>query len=107
MRPPAAASTNSPSTNKPVRGSMSPCRRPSTLELHGLRRYLSAGDHLGQLGRAVLPYQEHGALGRVALVTDVGRHGGDVTSLHRHRGPFGAAVAVFDVPDNLVGEHHE
>ena len=52
------------------------------LELDRIGRGLAAGDHLGQSCGVVLPDQKHRPLGRIALMTNVGRHRTDVAGFH-------------------------
>src|SRR5262245_9704997 len=80
---------------------------PDALEVHGISRKLAAFVTLRQAGRDVLPDVEHRALGRVALMANISRHGGDVARLHRHSRPRRPGVLVADVPDNFVGQLNE
>src|ERR1700704_445986 len=77
-------------------------RRPS--EIYGIGRQLAGLVALRQAGGDVLPDIEHRALGRVALMADVRRHGGDIARLHGDAGARRAAVLVADIPDDLVRE---
>ena len=43
-------------------------------EFDGVDRGFAVGDHLRDPARTVLPHQEHGTLGGIALVADIGRH---------------------------------
>src|SRR6476619_6088739 len=77
------------------------------LELDGIDAGLAGTNHLRQLGRSVLPHQQHRALRAVALMADVAGHGRDVAGLHRDLGAWSAAVAVLHVPHDLVAELDE
>jgi hypothetical protein len=77
------------------------------IEVDGIRGGAALGDHLGEVGRPVLPDEQHRPLGRVALVADVGGHGGHVAGLHDDARPPGARLLVGDVPLDLVGQLHE
>ena len=75
-----------------------------TSELDRVGLELAAFVELRQIHPRVLPYEEHRALGREALVADVGRHRGHVAGLHQDAGARPAGLAVADVPFDLVGE---
>src|SRR6266508_391316 len=78
-----------------------------TLEVDRIGRRLPRRDERGKLGCAVLPHQQHRALGRIALVPDVGRHGRHVSGFHDDPGPAGPRVPVLDRPVDLVAQLHE
>src|SRR5215469_18474698 len=62
---------------------------------------------LGQLGVAILPYQQHRAFWRKSLMTDIGWHRANVTRLHYRAGARYSTVAVGDFPVDLVAQLHE
>src|ERR1700730_7305357 len=94
-----------PSGAQPFAGILS-ARRP-WLEIHRVRLQALAGIQLGQLGVVVLPHQQDRALGRIALVADVGRHRRYVARLHHHARPRLTGIAVAHDPLNLVAQLHE
>src|SRR6266540_1431913 len=108
---PSTPSTNSPPMNSLLRtgtsGGPAPCWSPARSEVDGVGGQLAGRDQPGQVGVGVLPHQQHRPLGGVALVADVGGHGRDVAGLHQHLAADLAAVAVLDLPVDLVGELHE
>src|SRR5688572_9552229 len=89
IRPPWAASTNSPPMKRRV-SICSPGRVSVSVmlksEFHRVRLEFSRRVLLRQRRVVVLPDDQDRALRRVALVADVGWHRGDVTRLHHHLG---------------------
>ena len=74
------------------------------LQIDGIRREFAAVISVGQAGCRVFPDQQHGALGRKALVPDIGRHRGHIAWVHDDSGPRPACFLVADLPGDLVTE---
>src|SRR5581483_6151868 len=109
MRPPASASTNSPSMKRRfwMDGAVTADETSARLEVDRPGFELAALVALGQIRGGVLPDQQHRALLRETLVADVGGHRGDVARLHGQPRSRAPGLAVGDLPGDLVGQLQE
>src|SRR6185369_3841867 len=77
------------------------------LKLYWIRRQLARGIALGQRTVVIFPNHQNGTLGRIAAMTNVGWHRRHVARLHGDLRARFASLAVFDIPNDLVGDLNE
>src|SRR5437899_6655164 len=90
---------------RPPRSTLFPYTTLFRSEIYRGRRRLPRRDERGEIGRRVLPHQQHGALGGVALVTDI--RALDRKSTRLNSSHLGISYAVFCLKKKNTGTRGE